>query len=474
MSLITKEAVVPDRKSWQLLIGVQIAALFALGLYCTIVQRYLYADGSHFFVGLLRFRKFSEYFPARQYAHVLMQYPAIVLLQSFECRDVGLIGFMYGATLFLIPVGGLALTWWAAWKAPGYYLAIPSLAVSIMFMDSSLFIISEIHVAVALFWPILYLLVFSNRLTFVRSSVLVALAVAATRSYECYLFLAWPLIFVAARRAWAAWSNAEHQDLIVCTVSVVLFLTAFVIALTSVLVPQDAGSRSNFVGSMIWHLDYMPVQFSIVIIVSVICYAFFPGWVPARLVWCIALIFGAVVVIAPVVGFHKEWAFQYLSRVQGFYVPLLFGTIVAINPPALRSSSTSSAKQQMGLWQLAALTCLVSVLFQGSAAIQWNNYRMGLLHDLSLHRGVVRLERPINFRYDFKWDWAMPSLCVALSALNFGSVEAILCDPEAGDYQPFDPYDPKAIPDLSEYRIRHEIGATLESAKVQVDDEQTE
>lgn len=454
MPQIIERAEQQDRREWHALMGAQVAAFAVLGCFCAWSQRYLFADGAKFFLDLLKGRAVAAWFPARWFAHLLTQYPAVFLLRNLECRDVRLVGLTYGATLFLLPPAGLLLAWWAARKAPGHYLAFPMLSHSILFLNTSFVITSEHHVAASLFWPVLYLIMFSERLTVFRSAILIALAVMATHTYESYLFLAWPLMLAAWRRSRNAWTNRRHGETATCLVCGLLFLIAFAVSLQSTIVPRDPANRSNFALSLLIHLGYPPVWFSLLAMTSVLSclhpHRLGPEWPILRF-----LIggFGLAVVVLSVAGAVIP-SMQYPARVQALYVPLILGGLVALNPTTLYSLTSWQPARQRQLWRVTTWTCAVAVLFQWTATLQWNEYRHALLRKLAERDGVIAFKRSPAPKYQFNWGWTMPSLSIALSALNLGSVTTIIENPDpTSGWQPFDPRNPVEIPDLREYGI---------------------
>ncbi len=458
MSQIAETSDEPCRRSWHALIFAQVVAFTALGCFCTVSQRYLFADGAVYFLRLLQACSLSDLFPARYFAHLLTQSPAVVLLQVFDCRDIGVVGFTYGATQFLTPVAGLLLTWWVARKAPAHYLAFPMLSLSILYLNTSFLMFREFHSAVWLFWCMLYLLMFSERLTVARSVLLIVLAVLATRTDESYLFLAWPLVLVAWKRGRVAWATQRHGETLVCLVAGLLFVFASSLALHSTTSPFAAGNREEFANLMIEHLACSTVRFSIVVILGALWYSLLPRTPGRSVIWIVALFCGLALVVAILLGFHDRWSFQDASRVQALYVPLLFGSLVALNPPSLRVSSFNLADRQLGLWRLAALTCGVSVLFQFTATARWNEYRGALVNELSKHCGVISYTGSAERTDEFDWGWTMPSLSVTLSALNLESVSTIICQPDLDAPDPFDPRNHADIPDLRKYGVSTELG----------------
>lgn len=472
--------------SWDKLTVVQLTAFLVVGCYAVYVQRYLFADGSYFFLSLLQTRKVLDFYPARYFAHWLTQTPAVFLLNSTEHPDIGLAGATFGTTLFLVPIIGLLLTWWAARYAPRDYLAFALVGFSILYLDVSFFVISEIHVAVALFWPMLFLLLFSPRLTLIRSTALIAMAFLATRTYECYLLLALPLIWAALRRARNALKHRLYTELIICMVSVLLFLDGFLISIHATVFPRDPGMRTNFMISGLLHLVYPPVWFSLLTITGTLWCLFVPGRDRGLLWLCrITRVGGAIVAILPICGFVVP-QLQYIARIQGLYVPFLLGMAVTlVTRSDLTTSSCLLTSRRRELWRFSAGACVVATAFQLFATVRWDGYRSSLLQDLNQHRGVIAFEDSavgqqnidrlltanglselqtefagdplgVIWRFQieqFNWGWAMPTLCITLSALNTGSITTIVRAPASTGWQPFDPLQSQQIPDLGAYGI---------------------
>jgi hypothetical protein len=476
---------------WQLLWATQFAAFFVVGIYAIATQRYLYGDGSYFLIMMLQQRDVLQFDFARHYAHWLTQLPAICLIRNFGCRGIGVIGTVYGTALIQLPLVGLLLTGWAARHAQGHYLVYPLIASSILFMDVSFFSISESLVGVALFFPMLYLLLLSERLNIIRSIALIGLAILATRTYECYLLLAWPLIVAAIRRGQGALRKRKYGELATCCLSGLLFLAAFGISAYSVLYPLNSDSRANFFLSTLLHLAYPPVWFSLLALTGVFWSLFIPerraGW---RL-FCKSLLgCGLFVMILPLVGFVCP-PLQYVSRIQCLYVPFVLGVAVLIHPAIEKVSAQQVCETPLELWRLASWACLVAAVFQLGATWRWDQYRNVLVQELQHKRGAIPFNESAVYASvfeaashdgqrtfldefsrnpslftkqliigQFNWGWAIPSLSVILDATHHGSISSIVCAPASEGWQPFDPRNAATIPDLGDFGVQTEMSTT--------------
>lgn len=440
-----------------------LITLFA-GLACfnTWSGRYLFADGSYFFVRLLETEEVSTWYPARQFAHLVTQWPAVTLMRSFGVSNVKTVGIVYGGTLFLWPLVGLLVPWWAARQSPVDAMTLPLLSFSLINLTTSLFIISEAHVAVALFWCGLSLLVFSERLTHLRSVVLLASAFLSTRTYELYLVLAWPLVALSLNRATAAWRAGRRREAAVCAGSAALYLDAFIVAFLWTINPRDASQRSDFLQGIVSHLESIPVWFCIAAIVGALCFQVLPS--RNRIGLIVLWIVGVLGLLVSALPYVTPWAIfptnQYTSRVQTLYVTLILGGLLAW--PAFCTAAQARADAgRAGLWKLALGSAIVSFVFQLGVTLDWNRYQARILRELSSRRGVVaydELSMPefnlfgTTHRY-YTWSWTMQPLSVALSALHLGSVNTIIENPEGSFWKPLDPLDTEAVPDLKKFGV---------------------
>jgi hypothetical protein len=111
---------------------------------------------------------------------------------------------------------------------------------------------------------------------------------------------------------------------------------------------------------------------------------------------------------------------------------------------------------------VVVVTATVSATWQFVATRQWNAYRAALLTDLTEREGLIRFEDSCvsgtgdtgDRLSQFNWNWAMPSLSVALGALNLDAVPAIVENRDVNEWEPFDPRVPEEIPRLEEYGVR--------------------
>lgn len=489
MSLIIEAPSKRSCQSWSALLFAQVAIFAAVGIYCVWMQRYLYGDGSYLFIRMLKYQQVNGLNSAHYFARVLIEYPAIFLIQVAGLRNVATIGATYGATAYLLPLVGLLLTWWAVRRSDGVSLAIPLIAYSIIYLDVSGVIYSEGIITASLFWPVLYLLKFSERLTMIRSLVLIVLAMLITRTSEYFVVLVWPLLFVAVERGIKGLRQRTSVEYLTCGACTVLFAIGSMISAQSLLPTSEDASESSILLSTFLHLLYPPVWFSLLLLADALLCLFSPNHERMRQRISFVLIACAIVIVlSPLVGFVAP-SFQYFSQVQLAYVPLILSSVILFPGMMNFLRQDGSAPQRSELWRLTIIACAVAAAFQTTSTFRWDRYRTALLNDLAENHGLIAYERSRvavpeiarfaesgaasqlwrQFKADprlflgrmtlcqFDWGWATPSLCVALSSTNVGSIRTIICVPANTEWQPFDPHKYELIPDLSAYGITNEL-----------------
>ena len=315
---------------------------------------------------------------------------------------------------------------------------------------------NDSYPAVSFFWCLLYLLKFSDRLNLSRTALILTIAILSTRMYESFLFLAWPLVYVAWQRGRAAQRARNRFEMCICAISGLLFVVSAGVALYSMAYPFHAGNRGDFLRATWSHLVYGPVLFSLLILFGMLSQIFLTRRPPGKFFWGLVVISGVVVAISPILGLHQPWTYQYASRVQSLYVPLLLGSLVAVNPPALLGCKVTPENQQAHLRKLLTLTCLVTLVFQGAATWRWMNYRQGIVAALSKQHGEFYREPP-DLPKEFEWGWAMPPLSVTLCAIDLGSIPTIIPNPERNGWAIFDAKNPAEFPDLGHYGISNDL-----------------
>ncbi|MGA8262695.1 MAG: hypothetical protein WB783_21025, partial [Arenicellales bacterium] len=143
--------------------GVAITVLLLLYLahvlYAIAVNRFLFADGVHFFVSILRWKAFRyggrPY--ERAFADALTQYPLLAAIKA-GVRNLSILSRVYGTGLFAPYLMCVSIWLWVT-RGQREYLLFLLVFLFAAAMNCEFFIISESHAAAALYFALVGLIV---------------------------------------------------------------------------------------------------------------------------------------------------------------------------------------------------------------------------------------------------------------------------------------------------------------------------
>jgi hypothetical protein len=446
----------------------------ALILYFVCESRFLYGDGSNFFTAILRSQDFVDggRRAARSYANVFTQLPLVGALR-LGVRDVDLLRTIYGASLFFPYLLCMSVWVWATKEEPRFLL-FPALLLFAGASNSLFFVISESHVAGALVFTLVALLLFRRRWgpgTILLSGLL---ALPLLRAYESMVFFGPLLGGLAMGRARRAPGRMALVGWIVLTG---WFLAGALVALMEITAPTSTVpiNVSTFVDQAMFLLrDKMlpilwgetDVHYSAILsllALPILCVGFCLSPGAARAKAAVIGVYGAMclLVLIALACFPElmEVPLHYHARVFNVVIPvLLILTLLLFHfAPRLRSSFD---------WRyafvLVALLGTYQLGWQGLATGQWAGYLDVFRDEVTQNEGYVPFEasslntekRGRQAIDNMNYGWALPTMSILLAKDR--EVRAIVGPTDEGAWQPFDPREPEALPDFAEYGLSYE------------------
>jgi hypothetical protein len=422
-----------------------------------LAQRQLYADGAWWVILVLERHGFTVFDVPRQHAHYLIQLPMWILLNVFGSTDVHALSLALGLSLLGIPVLGLAASAWVLRRRPRAFAALPFLCFVALGFSTSLFLVSETWVAMALFWPVYFLLADRRReLTALEGALLVGAALVLVRVYEGFFLSSALLAWLSLRRldlrmrrqlGWDGWA----------LIALGLFAAGCVLDLYWTLSPRDAGNRASFLD----RLRTFPDQESSKLLVASVLLLAGPKIGRGSLGAAVrALLLAALAAfgfsIAREVWLHPELlvASRHADvRFLNTVLPPALAVVPFLAARFRRFRPAVGAAQRMGLVALSAALCL----WQLGVTRRWEAYLDRFRYQLASGSGLVPLERTGLSPYGFDFRWTSSSLSLVLGAQGPQPLRALVVDPLDGGYRPFAP-EKGEWPDLSRYGLRVEIG----------------
>lgn len=443
-----------------------VAAAILLTLYfiafltfAILTQRGLVADGSHYFIRILREHTVVSPEKSRWFANLLTEWPILVALRC-QINDLPMLSYLYSFGLFYLGAVTPVLSWFLLPKACKGLITLPLLALFFGWMASCYGAISQSQVMALWFWPTAFALAFSSPHSTRAAVVTLLLAIPTILMHEAMCFLGPILAIIALSRvagdrglfARCFWLGIGLWMLAGCAVALYFTLVSF-----------KQPDRMDFITGLVgFHfLFWAPQSVNTPVLVALAAAAamlfccirerparaLLPIWLPVFALFLFSA--GFAPFIAP--GFFAP-QLQYDARSWVVAVPLLLVAAAIAN--RLKWLPVPSTVRPM-LAMIVALTAVSQTTWQIAATVKWDQFVDDFRQVLANDRGFVAFDtafgsggtnRPSALSLLIT-DWTLPSLSIALAPQ--GHVSSIVGNPGPISWQPFDPADPAALPRIT-------------------------
>ncbi len=455
-----------ERKVFPVLMCLACGIFFLSVIFEILSSRGLYADGAYVFIKTLQAQGFVSMFWLRHFSFYIFEFP-LVLAIKLGVTNFFWLRLAYGLGCFLPWPVVLTCCYWISPK--NFWLAAAGCAAG--YLNTAFMAVGGNVFADLLFWPSLFALLFATPLRPATAIILLVSATGILFEYESQLFLCLPLASLALWRTYQE-KKEGNRSWIVFLIAAVLFTASVSIGLCGVLMPENPANFSGFKANALGILTHMgwTLGWTLAWIALALAASFSETfWRIVRgkpgvyflllllLVWC------GCPMLAP---HHWDNGVQYDDRVMDMLAPL------GLLPAALilRFRPQWIELKRKPLEVLAAAMFAAQSLWQISATIHWYQDVVWMRETLASHRGIIPVQstafaadgmggrelRPnsIGGRFDWTWPCLSLALCPDPKIKSFVCSEVFL-DPaiRAHYWQPFDPLDPKTLPDLQHFGV---------------------
>ncbi|GEM_PF-7064047 len=465
-----------DKKNNRLDLGHIVIGIFllqALILFPLQVKSHksLYADGAHFFMGILKNQDVLRFDWPRQFAQDISQFPLVAAIRLLKIRSIEILSFFFGATLHLIPFVGILVAALLMFReGEEIFLILLLVAGLYLSINTSFHIISESQVATAVFWIILSLLItinddFPNG----KKAALLLFSFLSIRLYESFVLLGLILALTGILQFLKIRRQLGHLDQTIFFTCLFLFFSSSIISAISILQPRDKQNLAGLILSL-KKLDFMAnsgfLASSFVFglfLGGLLAAAFAPSGRRLKQITqfsSLAMILAGGSLLAGLTFFGKlifSPETHYQMRFLNMVVPAGVGLIILI------FHRTAGGKNQIGLRRFALKTgslafilfLVWNIFFQIFACHRWLDYDRLLIRELDSKQGMIDLTDTSLAGEKFNCSYALPSLSLALNGIHRqGIVKSLVIDTRALPF--FNLSDVRSFPDYTEYGIRYE------------------
>jgi hypothetical protein len=438
-----------------------LLALFAVSSAWAIwVQQHFSIDGCHFFVELLRKKAFiyGADFP-RHHAHYVTQALAVALMKA-GVRRPELLSLAFGFGLYFPLFAGTAICAVVARRADPRLVLFPLLSLFGVSLNHTFMIVHESHVTVALFWPLLFLVLLRERFDKRDALLALALALLFIRTYESVAILGTILVGALALRIREGWRQATPLTRAAWALMLVIFLAGIAIAVHFSLNPRLPGNRADFFASFGRILGHWPALMSLGFIAVIGLLFVVPGLSSSAVAPAATAL---LAVVAAVVGFSPavvpDAMRPGLHHATRSHLIIMVPALAVLALAVIRGHLAVSAETWKRVGLLVAFLAVGQTTWQVLACSQWNGFRRIFRQELAAHEGATPFERTalaadrfgMQLARPMTWGWTQPTLSILWAPGR--QVRTIILNPagELGRWQPFDPANARDLPDLEEY-----------------------
>jgi hypothetical protein len=447
-----------NRGSAAFLLVVSLTAVVIQTAVMIASQAYLFADGAFYLYVILTTRQPQDLQASRYFADLVTQWPVVLAIHSGLTR-IDTLSILLGASLYLPGLASLACCIWIARRQVNYLL-FPLLSATAVTANSSFFIVSESHLLIALFWPLLFLLTLHRQWSGWTFALAAVLALPTLRCYESMAFLG-PLLAVLSTWRMGVSANLAHRLGFFGLTA--YFVAGVGVAAYWIINPREPENYESFVNSLRFYSDGVGhVHFLGLLSCAALALV---GWalrrnMPAtRTRRALVLLFSGACMLAALAPVALPTliapTLHHRARVLNAYLPLLVALLFLL---------TLARPPQASAWRfgltIAAILGSAQATWHVVAAREWNHYLSVFRREVRERQGLVpysesRLSRESEEGHPIagmNWNWTMPTMSILMTV--DGNVRSMVDNPTAGPWQPFVPDDPATLPDLSMYGVR--------------------
>ena len=406
-----------SRTTWGLA-ALSVAAV----LYAISVQQFFWADGSHFFLKLLEDRTFtySVDFP-RHHAHYFTQALPVVLLRVFDVRDLSVLSFSYGLGMYLPQFVSMAACYFLLRREDLRFMVFPILGQFGISANHEFMVSHEMHVATALFWPLLTFILLHEEFDWKDSLLALALSVLFIRTYETVALTGTFLLLCLGLRFREGWRKTEPRTTAVRLCMAAILLGGVVIAVRFAAFPLHPKNRGDLIESFGRIPRHWPAMMSFAFIAVITLFALVPRLARSPLYRiCLAVLVPVTLVVGlspSLIPQAMRPELQHAARGYMVIMPLVLAVPAVL---LLRRFVVVPDDSWKRITALVTLLVLGQTTWQLLATAQWNGFRKVFQEELASHRGptafentsLTREQTGVQVIYRFTWAWTNPTLSV--------------------------------------------------------------
>lgn len=430
-------------------------------VYALSESRHLYGDGAWFLIRSLAENGVislgNQFYHSRFLAHLVTQWPVLALSRA-GVHDLGALSLVYGIALYICKPSSLILCY--RFLKNKRLIIFPALALFAGTINSEVYIVTESHLSVALFWPLLFLIAYERPLRAATRLWFIGLSIPTLLCYETNVVFCAVLFLACTWRLWSREDGRADQSLMALVG--IWYLAGVVFSVLAILHPLDPVQRNAFVehGAILLRLAPPGVFASLVTVTLLVAILLGGGrsrlacWLACGIgAWSSATLVGSIWAHPEQTDFDLQMFARSASLVVSIGALLLWLLVSSVQerPPAAWRACI------ILVGTLATCQCMWSIM----ATSQWAKMVTLLRLELASRDGIVPYDTSLLARDTVggltvrRLHAVWPLLPMSIIFNGKPGISTLLVV-DNYPFRPFDARDGRDLPDLSRIGLRYD------------------
>lgn len=440
-----------------------ILLLFFQVIFSIENNRFLYADGSFYFLSILGSKWFFLVEPSRLISQIIQQFFPVMALQLGVDR-FSVIIFLFGIGTELLPLIFTVACYFFLPRDRKVLFLFPLLSYLAGVQSTSFASISVEGLTSSYFWLSLIVILFAEFKNLINKIVLLLLILPVVLMHECMVFLATLLIIATFFRIL---NQEKFGDKFTLSFIILWLLITISIQAWFIYYPRDPNNKAGFIRGLISFLWLFNNGLNVPVLLGLLSLALtctfslaciFINQVTNRLIFITSFIFAIFSLYVLLDNFNSiAPSTQFMARGFPGFVAFFLATALLVvigvlaNELVLRIAALNAP--------IIAALLITNSIWHIASTQKWSNYLDSFQMIISKNQGLISWNNAItslsnqsisNFT-NMSWPWTNPSMSILMS--NNRLVKSIISNPGYNSWQPFDPAIPSTLPypDIFDY-----------------------
>ncbi len=440
-----------SKQSVDRVFGFVMIMLLVLAAYQVYSHQHLYADGAHFFINLLSEQSIFNPLKSRFFANALQQLLPLLLIKA-GITDIELISYAFAINLYLIPIAGILISYTILDTNRKHLILFPVLTILFSVHNNYAFIISEAFVTIAVFWPLLFFVLFTELRTSSSWTFLLSILIFSSTHELAFVLLLLLIIALVVRLKNLGAKHILHTILLALSI-----LMACAINIYWNLYPTNLEFSEDFfqqVGQLVSLKKYPLSAIAIVLVFLRSRYQLQGKWqyvtiggIGVLLLLVLLPVFNPSGMLYPIL--HWE---QRILVVLG---PFILGLVLVLS----QFGENSTENLHFPRWSIITLTT-VMIIYQLRLTNLWNDFKDDFSLLLLKNSGIIEYRETVIAKNpsedQFATAWTVPTLGFILHSFSDPEIKSLMSIPDE-IWQPWYARDTYGWPHLNYYGIRYRL-----------------